>query len=139
MTDTGIEPDRLRTCLEVMGELDELPVDHPDAVAVTQRHRRLFKTVKQRRRQERRAPRPRTDRAVIAATATGAPGRIDDETAGPAADVARRRPRPRACCAAPRSCYICKQPLRRGRRVLPPALPGVRRAEPGQRATPAPT
>ena len=43
---------------------------------------RLFKTVKKQRRAERRAAIRANDDAVTAATATGAPGRIDDETNG---------------------------------------------------------
>ena len=50
----GIDPERLQTALDVIAELDELPVDHPDAVAVRLATGRLFKQVKERRRRERR-------------------------------------------------------------------------------------
>lgn len=30
----GIDPVRMATCLEVLAELEDLPVDHPDALAV---------------------------------------------------------------------------------------------------------
>jgi NAD(P)-dependent dehydrogenase (short-subunit alcohol dehydrogenase family) len=75
-----IDADDLRTCLRVLARVDELPVEHPDAVAVRQATARIFKSVKERRRAERRAAVSAQDRAVLANTATAAPGRIDDET-----------------------------------------------------------
>ena len=81
-TEKGIDPDRLETCLSVLAELDDLPVDHPDVAAVRRATAGLYKSVKQRRRQDRRAAVSANDKAVTEATATGAPGRIDDETAG---------------------------------------------------------
>ena len=80
--DAGIEPERLATALAVFRELDALPVDHPDAIAVREATGRLFKQVKERRRRDRRDSELAHDSAVTAATATGAPGRIDDETRG---------------------------------------------------------
>jgi NAD(P)-dependent dehydrogenase (short-subunit alcohol dehydrogenase family) len=103
----GIDPDRLAVCLAVLEELSTLEVDHPDAVAVRRATSGIYRTVKQRRRQERRAAKTAHDRAVTEATATGSADRIDDETQGllpssssraPIAGVLRR----------PRSCYICK-------------------------------
>ena len=104
----GVDPQRLALCLEVLAEVEALPVEHPDAVAVRQATAGLFKTVKLRRRRERRDAILEADRAVTAATATGAPGRIDDETAG----LPLRTP-----TAAPtagfllqsRGCYVCKK------------------------------
>ncbi|MDQ3422980.1 MAG: short-chain dehydrogenase, partial [Actinomycetota bacterium] len=78
----GVDPELLRTALAVFRELDSLPVDHPDAVAVREATARLFKQVKERRRRDRRDAELAHDAAVTAATATGAPGRIDDETRG---------------------------------------------------------
>ena len=104
----GIDPHRLQTALDVIAELDDLPVDHPDAVAVRLATARLFKQVKERRRRERRDAQLAHDAAVTAATATAAPGRIDDETrglpltTGTAAPLAGRLQRARAC-------YQCKQ------------------------------
>jgi NAD(P)-dependent dehydrogenase (short-subunit alcohol dehydrogenase family) len=108
---TGIDPDRLALCLDVLAEAEALPVEHPDAVAVRRATAGLFKTVKIRRRRERREAVLEADRAVTAATATGAPGRIDDETVGlplrtpvttPTAGMLRQA----------RGCYICKQRYR---------------------------
>ncbi|MEV0272005.1 SDR family NAD(P)-dependent oxidoreductase [Hamadaea sp. NPDC050747] len=106
---TQIDPDRLKLALEVLAELDDLPVDHPDVEAARRATARLYKTVKQRKRQERRAAVTANDRAVTEATATGAPGRIDDETAGvfgltsPTQDSVTAGTLLRA-----RSCYTCK-------------------------------
>ncbi|MEA2141966.1 MAG: hypothetical protein QOI64_396, partial [Solirubrobacteraceae bacterium] len=50
-----IDPDDLKTCLAVLARIDELPVDHPDAVAVRRATAGIFKSVKERRRAERRA------------------------------------------------------------------------------------
>src|SRR4051812_31509082 len=71
-----IDPDDLKTCLDVLARIDELPVEHPDAVAVRRATAGIFKSVKERRRVERRAAAASADRAVFAATATAAPGRI---------------------------------------------------------------
>jgi NAD(P)-dependent dehydrogenase (short-subunit alcohol dehydrogenase family) len=107
----GVDPERLAQCLSVLAEVEKLPVDHPDAVAVRRATAGLFKTVKLRRRRERRDAILEADRAVTAATATGAPSRIDDETAGlplrTAADAATA-----GLLQQPRGCYVCKQRYR---------------------------
>ncbi|MGK5681725.1 SDR family NAD(P)-dependent oxidoreductase [Actinoplanes sp. URMC 104] len=107
-TTAGVDPERLALCLSVLAEVEALPVEHPDAVAVRRATAGLFKTVKLKRRRERRDAILANDREVTAATATGAPGRIDDETAGiplrstikaATAGVLRQA----------RGCYVCKQ------------------------------
>ena len=89
-------------------EAQALAPEHPDAVAVRRATASLFKTVKERRRAERRAAVLAADAALTAATATGAPGRIDDETAGLAL-----RPAVNGSSAGTlmqsRACYVCKQ------------------------------
>jgi NAD(P)-dependent dehydrogenase (short-subunit alcohol dehydrogenase family) len=97
----------LQTCLRVLARVDDLPPEHPDAVLVRRATAKIFKSVKERRRTERRAQVAVADAAVLAATATAAPGRIDDETNGiplisvaagaVAGDLIRARP-----------CYQCK-------------------------------
>jgi NAD(P)-dependent dehydrogenase (short-subunit alcohol dehydrogenase family) len=103
----GIDPERLEECLRVIAELDELPVEHPDAIAVQQAVARLFKTVKKRRRAERREEVLANDRAVTAATATAAPGRIDDETQGLPL-TSNTRGATAGTLIQARSCYVCK-------------------------------
>jgi NAD(P)-dependent dehydrogenase (short-subunit alcohol dehydrogenase family) len=104
----GIAPQDLETCLRVLAQLDELPTEHPDAIAVREATGRVFKTLKERRRAERRAQVAANDGAVLSATATAAPGRIDDETAGiPLSSTA-----PGASAGTlirARACYVCKQ------------------------------
>ncbi|MGA4845252.1 SDR family NAD(P)-dependent oxidoreductase [Streptomyces sp. G5(2025)] len=103
----GIDPDRLAVCLSVLDELDKLDVDHPDAIAVRRATAGIYRTVKQRRRQERRAAKTAHDRAVTEATATGSADRIDDETAGvlPSSSVQGEIA---GILQRPRSCYTCK-------------------------------
>ena len=105
---SGLDPAELATCLRVIAQAESLPPEHPDAVAVRRATARIFKSVKNARRVERRDAISAADKAVVAATATGAPGRIDDETegiplvstaAGALAGVLRRA----------RPCYGCKR------------------------------
>ena len=103
----AIAPERLRTALDVLAEVDELPVDHPDAVAVRLATARLFKQVKERRRRERRDAQLAHDARVTAATATAAPGRIDDETRGLPLTTGTRAPLAGTLQRA-RACYTCK-------------------------------
>ncbi|WP_435858749.1 SDR family NAD(P)-dependent oxidoreductase [Streptomyces varsoviensis] len=104
---TGIAAERMAICLSVLAELDGLPVDHPDAITIRRATSGIYRTVKQRRRQERRAAKTAHDKAVTEATATGAADRIDDETRGiplaasSAAEIV-------GILERPRSCYICK-------------------------------
>ena len=103
-----IDPDRLEACLDVLAEVEKLPHDHPDHVRVRRATAAIFKSVKQQRRREAREAVLANDNAVTAATATGAEGRVDDETAGIAlvsstvGAVAGELKRARAC-------YICKK------------------------------
>lgn len=105
----GIDPDRLELCLSVLAELDQLHVDHPDAITVRLAVGGLFRTLKQRRRQETRARKTANDRAVTSRTATGAPGRIDDETAGAFGLTTETTAELAGILERPRSCYTCKQ------------------------------
>ena len=107
MTDR-IDPDELEACLRVIAELDRLPIDHPDAIAIQRATSRLYKTVKLRRRSEKREAIASADRLVTEATATAAPGRIDDETRGlPLAP--RAAGKTAGILKQPRACYICKR------------------------------
>ncbi len=104
----GIDPARLELCLAVLAEGQALPVEHPDAVRLRRATAALFKTAKEERRRERREAILAADRAVTAATATGAPDRIDDETKG--IPLQTRVEAPIAgFLKQPRGCYICKQ------------------------------
>ncbi|WNG85391.1 SDR family NAD(P)-dependent oxidoreductase [Mycobacterium sp. ITM-2016-00317] len=104
---SAIDPDKLRTCLQVLADIEALPPEHPDAVAVRRATAGIFKSVRKARRHAKRDAIAAADRAVIAATATGAPGRIDDETAGlplvSNADGATAGTLQRS-----RACYVCK-------------------------------
>lgn len=103
-----IAPARMRELRELIAEVEALPVDHPDYVELRHLVAGVYKTVKERRRAEKRAEVLAHDTAVTELTATGAPGRIDDETAGiPLVSSA-----PGAIAGhlkQPRGCYMCKE------------------------------
>ncbi|WP_415953286.1 SDR family NAD(P)-dependent oxidoreductase [Streptomyces sp. KLOTTS4A1] len=103
----GIDPERLAVCLAVLDELDKLDVDHPDAITVRRATAGIYRTVKQRRRQERRAAKTAHDKAVTHSTATGSAERIDDETQGllPSSSTVGEIA---GVLQRPRSCYVCK-------------------------------
>ncbi|WP_203349874.1 SDR family NAD(P)-dependent oxidoreductase [Streptomyces sp. S-9] len=104
----GIDPERLAVCLSVLEELDRIDVDHPDAIAVRRATSHIYRTVKQRRRQERRAAKTAHDKAVTEATATGSAQRIDDETEGILPSSRVEQGRIAGILQRPRSCYVCK-------------------------------
>ncbi|MCU1579956.1 MAG: family oxidoreductase [Rhodoglobus sp.] len=123
----GVDPAELEVTLRVLAGLSELDEEHPDFVAVRQATAKMFKAVKKERRLEKRAVIADADRSVIAATATGAPDRIDDETRGiplgsptlTAAKSLRDSSEPESgdpntrqsagTLLKARACYICKQ------------------------------
>jgi NAD(P)-dependent dehydrogenase (short-subunit alcohol dehydrogenase family) len=105
---TEIDRDALETCLAVLARVEQLPVEHPDAVAVRRATAKIFKTVKELRRAERRAAVAAADRAVLASTATAAPGRIDDETSGIEL-TSRAAGATAGTLIRARPCYQCKR------------------------------
>jgi NAD(P)-dependent dehydrogenase (short-subunit alcohol dehydrogenase family) len=105
----AIDPADLEATLRVLRGMAELDEEHPDFVAVRQATAKMFKAVKKARRLELRAVVAEADRAVVAATATGAPDRIDDETRGIPLEQRISAPTAGTLIKA-RACYICKQP-----------------------------
>jgi NAD(P)-dependent dehydrogenase (short-subunit alcohol dehydrogenase family) len=104
----SIDPEKLAIALEVLGSMDELDEDHPDFITVRRATARMFKSVKKSRRLEKRAEIADADRSVVAATATGAPDRIDDETRGIPLSTTTTAPVAGTLLKS-RACYICKQ------------------------------
>jgi NAD(P)-dependent dehydrogenase (short-subunit alcohol dehydrogenase family) len=106
-----VDPADLEVCLRVLAQVEQLPDDHPDFVAVRLATAKIFKAAKQHRRKERRAAIVANDEAVTAATATGAPGRIDDETQGlPLTSATAESGNGSAgTYLKARGCYTCKQ------------------------------
>ncbi|MFJ1455527.1 SDR family NAD(P)-dependent oxidoreductase [Nocardia sp. N2S4-5] len=104
----AIDPADLAACLRVLDLAAQLDKEHPDSIAVQHAVGHMFKKLKQRRRVAARDAKSAADRAVVAATATGSPNRIDDETAGiplsPNSTGATA-----GTLVRPRPCYICKQ------------------------------
>ncbi len=103
----GIDQSDLEVCLRVLAEVDSFPGEHPDAQAVRSATAGLYKKVKRLRRVERREAILANDRAVTAATATGAEGRIDDETRGLPL-VSSARGATAGTLQQARACYVCK-------------------------------
>ena len=130
MTDTAIDPADLDTCLRVIAGARR------PAGRASRRGRRAPRHRAASSRPSRSAAAPSAARAVLeadaavtAATATGAPGRIDDETQGlPLTPAARGRERRHAAARA--RVLRLQAALPRGRRLLPPAVPGLRGAQP---------
>ncbi|MFZ2965220.1 MAG: SDR family NAD(P)-dependent oxidoreductase [Rhodoglobus sp.] len=105
----AIDPADLEATLRVLRGMSELDEEDPDFVAVRQATAKMFKAVKKSRRLELRAAVAEADKAVVAATATGAPDRIDDETRGIPLEQRTSAPTAGTLIKA-RACYICKQP-----------------------------
>jgi NAD(P)-dependent dehydrogenase (short-subunit alcohol dehydrogenase family) len=103
----GIDPEELAQCLRVLAKAETLPPEHPDAVAVRRATAKIFKSVKNARRAERRDAISAADKAVLEATATGSPQRIDDETEGIPL-VSNASAALAGVFIRPRPCYICK-------------------------------
>ncbi|TBN57017.1 SDR family oxidoreductase [Glaciihabitans arcticus] len=104
-----IDPAELEVTLRVLAQLAHLEDGDPDYVTVRQATAKMFKDVKRVGRLKKRARIADADRAVVAATATGAPDRIDDETRGIPISTSTTAPTA-GTLLKPRSCYICKQP-----------------------------
>ena len=104
---TEIRAADLELCLRVLAQADDLPTEHPDAVAIRRATARIYKGVKESRRSQRREKVLANDRAVTALTATGARDRIDDETQGLKL-VSNATGALAGKLLQPRSCYTCK-------------------------------
>jgi NAD(P)-dependent dehydrogenase (short-subunit alcohol dehydrogenase family) len=105
----ALDPAELAVALKVLAEVAELDEEHPDFVTLRWATAKMFKAVKHKRRREIREGIAQADRAVVAATATGAPDRIDDETRGMTLRGSSTAPSAGTLLKA-RKCYICKQP-----------------------------
>ncbi|WP_308258629.1 SDR family NAD(P)-dependent oxidoreductase [Saccharothrix obliqua] len=103
-----IDPSEMEIALRVLAQAEELPTEHPDVVAIRRATSSIYKSVRKRRKAARREAVTTADRAVIEATATGSPTRVDDETRG----ILLKEPEPGAVAGTllrARSCYTCKR------------------------------
>ncbi|MFI9817864.1 SDR family oxidoreductase [Saccharothrix variisporea] len=103
-----IDPAEMEIALRVLAQVDELDTEHPDAVVIRRATAGIWKSLRKRRKAAKRAAVTLADRAVIEATATGSPTRIDDETRG----ILLAEPDPgqkAGTLLRARSCYTCKQ------------------------------
>ncbi|MBB5959182.1 NAD(P)-dependent dehydrogenase (short-subunit alcohol dehydrogenase family) [Saccharothrix tamanrassetensis] len=103
-----IDPAEMEIALRVLAQVDELPTEHPDVVAIRRATSSIYKSVRKRRKAARREAVTTADRAVTESTATGSPTRIDDETKG----ILLEEPAPGTVVGTllrARSCYTCKR------------------------------
>lgn len=107
-----LDPDDLATTLRVLGMLHELAPDDPDIQAVKRATGVMASRIRKARRREARSAARRPDiehdMAVLAATATGSPLRIDDETRGIPL-VAETAGAYAGEVRIPRGCYVCHE------------------------------
>ncbi|ADG73189.1 putative short chain dehydrogenase [Cellulomonas flavigena DSM 20109] len=104
----GVDAGEFATFLRVADQVAALPQDHPQHAAARRAASSMFKAAKKHRRTEKRRMIAEADAAVVAATATGSPGRIDDETNGiPLSSAATGATA--GTLLKPRPCYVCKQ------------------------------
>jgi len=104
-----IDPAELEIALRVIEAAAQLDHEDPAYIALRRQTGKMYKDVKRLARRDKRQRIADADRAVVAATATGAPDRIDDETRG--IPLAARTAAPHAGeLIKPRACYICKEP-----------------------------
>ncbi|RMB59035.1 SDR family NAD(P)-dependent oxidoreductase [Tessaracoccus antarcticus] len=92
----------------MLGELHELPSDHPDVTTVKRAASHMYKVLKHTRRLRKREAEAAADRAIIEATATGSRMRIDDETQGIQL-VSTTTGAFAGELLKSRGCYICKR------------------------------
>jgi NAD(P)-dependent dehydrogenase (short-subunit alcohol dehydrogenase family) len=93
--------------LKVLAEAQYLQDEDEAYVALRRACGKFYKDVKKQRRLAKRAEIAAADKAVVAATATGSPRRIDDETEGlPLVSNAKGATAGELLIA--RACYICK-------------------------------
>ncbi|MGN8244109.1 SDR family NAD(P)-dependent oxidoreductase [Cellulomonas soli] len=104
----GVLPADFETFLRVADQVAALPQTHPQHAQARRAAAALFKAAKKHRRDEKRRMVSEADAAVVAATATGSPGRIDDETNGLALTSAATSAIA-GTLLRPRPCYVCKR------------------------------
>lgn len=104
----ALNPTDLSIALRVLEEANQLDPEHPDKVALQRATGKLYKTVKKQRRDIAKQTIRKADNAVIAATATGASTRIDDETQGLDLRPGAAKGPLAGRLIKPHACYICK-------------------------------
>ena len=131
----GVLPADFATFLRVADQVAALPQTHPQHAEARRAASALFKAAKKHRRDERRRTVSAADAAVVAATATGSPGRIDDETNGLALTSAATSA-VAGTLLRPRPCYVCKQDYTVVDAFYHQLCPDVRGAAPRQARRP---
>ncbi len=105
----ALDPAELALALRVLEQANDLDPDHADKIALQRATAKLYKTVKKQRRDEAKRVIQEADRAVIEATATGSPTRIDDETAGIELKPMTTSSTFAGRLQKPQGCYVCKR------------------------------
>lgn len=119
--------DDVRTCLRVLAELADAPDGDPDVARVRAAAGAFVRRTRERERAEARRRRAAADARMLAATATGAAGRVEGAPAEPP-----REPVPSGTVTGGlRACYVCKAHFREAdafyHRLCPPCAREHRR------------
>ncbi|MEU9145937.1 SDR family oxidoreductase [Streptomyces sp. NPDC048349] len=132
-----MDSERIQTCLDLLHQARQLPVDDAQRRLVEQAAGELVRDGRHRRRAEARAERAAADAKLLSATAMGAPDRVMDAALSahtpperglsvreyvqlrPGSSAARRLPdrtphgeRPSRLLNRPQRCYVCKDHYR---------------------------
>ncbi|MEO5920301.1 MAG: SDR family NAD(P)-dependent oxidoreductase [Pseudolysinimonas sp.] len=108
MASSGLDPADVALTLRVLADVAKLDNADPDFIAIRNATAAMIKEAKRVRKLDTRARIQANDRSIVAATATGAPDRIDDETRGvPISGAATQQTA--GVLLKSRACYICKK------------------------------
>lgn len=98
----------LAQALAVLARANDLEEEHPDRVTLMHATAKLYKTVKKNRRLQAKRKVQQHNTAIVHATATGAPTRIDDETEGLNL-TSPTEGKFAGTLLRSQACYICKE------------------------------
>ncbi|NDU71901.1 SDR family NAD(P)-dependent oxidoreductase [Actinomadura sp. DSM 109109] len=104
--------DDVRTCLRVLAELADTPDGHPDAARVREAAGVLVRRTRERERAAARRRRAAEDARMLAATATGAAGRVEGAPVEPSPPVPSSSLPSVTVTGGLRPCYVCKAHFR---------------------------
>ncbi|MES9536458.1 SDR family NAD(P)-dependent oxidoreductase [Actinomadura sp. NPDC000600] len=119
--------DDVRTCLRVLAEMADAPDGHPDLARVRAAAGAFVRRTRERERAAARVRQAAADARMLAATATGAPGRVEGAPVEPPREAVPSG----TVTGGLRACYVCKAHFREAdafyHRLCPPCAEEHRR------------